>query len=570
MAKRRKKIKLIKPNKSVVAIVIVAILGVATGLAAIALSDSGRAPAAGKTGAANANEKSSLTSNGNGSVAAAGSNNFNIRAAGYSPKTRSPKIAISSPVRTREIGAAGKAIDTILREIESTAPKKKGGVRPNAQTAFRAEALADGAVVTSHRSDQLLSGASNVKLFTTAAALLRLGPEFRFETRFVSDANLSDGVLKGDLWIIGGGDPTLTSQNGWCQGGAHGALMRAAAQLINQGIRRIDGAIVLDDRFFTDAAYHPGWPSRDRGRSHAIDISALCVERHRIEVTARANGNDVSVETDPPLAGWELDKNISVVSKNAAKGIVARIDGNSIRVSGTIAAGSADTTSFFILDGPELFGAVALSAFQNCNITVSGGYRKVGLLENAPRRVFVRLQSPATLAEVVKVTNRESDNLYADMLLKVLGAKCKGEGTFAAGIDAVRETLQNLGVPSAGFAAVDGSGLARDSKISPAATVALLQAMAETPVFDIYKDSLAVGGEPDGTLRKRFREPMYRGRIHAKTGSIDGATALSGYADAAGGETFAFSCITNYTEFGGTFKPDEDRCISEIIKIRSK
>lgn len=556
MSRRRKKQPRIRPRgKSLLLVAVVALLGVGAGVVAVQLSEAAQRRGQRDVAASTA-DKTMLCGTG-------------IADASFTSRARVAKVTISSPARVREMGAAGRTIESVLRDMEAFAPKKKGAARPNAQVSFRAEALADGSVVASHHSERMLSGASNIKLFTTAAALLKLGPDFRFETLFASDAPVEGRTLKGDLWIVGGGDPSLTAQHGWCQGGAWGALSRVAAQLLQMGIDRVDGTLVLDDRLFTDAPYHPGWPARDRGRAHALDVSALCVEHNRIEVGARATENGVELDVTPPLSGWNIENNISIVGRKSDRGIAARVDGRTIRLSGTISPGESDSTSFFLLDGAELFGATALRAFEDCKLRVAGGYRKVGMLETRPQRVLVRLQSPATLAQIVKVTNRESDNLYAEMLLKALGARFKGAGTSAAGVEVVREVLSKLGVTLSGYAAIDGCGLARDSKVSAAAVVELLQAMSETDVFETYKDSLAVGGSGDGTLRKRFREPLFEGRVHAKTGSLDGATALSGYIDALGGETFVFSCITNYDEFAGSFKPDEDRVVRSLTEIRA-
>lgn len=490
---------------------------------------------------------------------------------------REVRPTLSSPARQRALGGAGREIQKVLREMENFVVKKKGASKPNAQIGFFAKSLEDGAVVTSHGSERILSAASNTKLFTTAAALLRLGPDFQFETKFASDAPLHEGVLDGDLWIIGEGDPTLSGEPGFVRaggsygrGGAYGALSRVAAGLASQGIRRIRGSLVLDDRYFSDAAYHPGWPSRDRGRGHALDVSALCVERHKIEVEARVTGDRVAFEVVPPLAGVHVDHAVTVVEKSAARGIVARLDGDTIRITGSIAAGDGGRTSFYMLDGPKLFGWAALRAFDDCHIKTDGGARRAGLLERPPVRSLAIMRTGVTLADVVRVTNRESDNLYAEMMLKVLGARFGSGGTFGAGVAVVRESLQKLGVPVSGFQAVDGSGLARESRASAATLVALLDAMARTPLFEIYKNSLAVGGEADGTLRKRFKEPGMKNRVRAKTGSIDGVTAISGYVDSERGETFIFSSLANYTEFAGSFKPDEDRCVRALAAVGDK
>jgi D-alanyl-D-alanine carboxypeptidase/D-alanyl-D-alanine-endopeptidase (penicillin-binding protein 4) len=489
------------------------------------------------------------------------------KGAATSPAIRAPEAAsrevVKIPVRGASYEKARALLELGIRSLRG--PRKVGKMVEKADVGFLAKSLLTGETVHGSSQEELLSAASNTKLFTTAAALLRLGPDHRFETRFAADVTPRDGILDGDLWIVGGGDPTLTQEHQWCPSGVEAVLARVAEELVKFGVKTVRGSLVLDDRMFAGDRYHPGWPPRDRGKAHALDVSALCVEHDRIQIVADATGSEVAIHTVPRFRGIRLEHAVKVV-KGGNAGIVAHAEADSIRVSGSVAAGSSELTSLYWLDGPALYGYVALDAFATRGLEVTGGLRTPRAGESAPARTLVLLKSAVPLTEVVRVTNQESDNLYAEMLLKALGARFRGQGTFAKGLDVVRETLTSLGIPIDGFAAVDGSGLARDSRISASAIVALLEAMARGPVKETFRDSLALGGGREGTLRKRFRDPVFAGRVRAKTGSLDGVSSLSGYADAGSGETFVFSILVNF-ERGGSSKADEEQLVRRLVEI---
>ncbi|MBL8694898.1 MAG: D-alanyl-D-alanine carboxypeptidase/D-alanyl-D-alanine-endopeptidase [Planctomycetes bacterium] len=458
----------------------------------------------------------------------------------------------------------------IVSEMEN--PKKKGKqvVRSAGEVSLLARSIEQGDLLAQHRPTAMLSGASNTKLFTTAAALTLWGPEHRFETRFASDAPVRDGVLDGDLWVIGGGDPTWTARYGFGDSGSE-LLRRVVAALAGRGIRSIRGKVVLDERLFVDEPYHPGWPRRDRGEPHALDVGPLLLERDALLITARGDSDGAQVSLDPPCTLFELKSTVRVGAPGSASSIRVARSGDEIRVSGSVAKGASAGATIYSLQPGLTFGGALLAALADRGILVSGGLRRAAEGELAPSHVLVLVPSQVPLREIVKVTNEASDNLFADMLLKSLGARFEGEGSFAAGVRAVRGALQRLGVDASGYGAVDGSGLAADSKLSAATTVELLTAMARSPYSQIFRDSLASGGEAGGTLRKRFLEPAFQGRLFAKTGSLDGATALSGYVISASGETIAFSCITNYDERkGGGFKPDEDRIVRALREVNDR
>lgn len=472
--------------------------------------------------------------------------------------------------RLRSAAVASREVLGIVSEMVN--PKKKGKqtVRGAAEVSLLARSLEQGDLLAQHRPTTMLSGASNTKLFTTAAALVLWGPEHRFETRFASDAPVREGVLDGDLWVIGGGDPTWTARYGFGSSGAD-LLRRVVAALASRGIRSIRGKVVLDERLFVDEPYHPGWPRHDRGEPHALDVGPLLLEHDALLITARGDSDGAQVTIDPPCSLLEVKSTVRVGPPGSASSIRVARSGDEIRVSGSVARGASAGATIYSLQPGLTFGGALLAALTERGIPVAGGLRRATAGESAPSQVLVLVPSQAPLREIVKVTNEASDNLFADMLLKSLGARFEGEGSFPAGVRAVRSALRRLGVEDSGYGAVDGSGLAADSKLSAATTVDLLAAMARSPYSQIFRDSLASGGEAGGTLRKRFREPAFQGRLFAKTGSLDGATALSGYVLSASGETIAFSCITNYDERkGGGFKPDEDRIVRALRDVNDR
>ncbi len=482
------------------------------------------------------------------------------------PASVRPRPRASSPERRQELDRVRREIESIVGEMERPRRSSKGIVRPAATVGLVARSLETGESVVAHRASEPRKAASNTKLFSTAAALLRFGADHRFETVFASDAPIERGTLAGDLWVIGGADPTLVTDPSW-RTDPEVAFGNVARALAETGIRRVEGSLVLDDRLFVDAPYHPDWPASDRGMAHALDVSALVVEHDRILVTARATAGEIEVTTRPDLAGGRITSTVRV-APGASSIVVHRVSSTDLRVSGTVAPGETARASFPSLEPTTLFGTALLGSFGRSGLTVARGARRPAQGEAAPQRAIARLPSGVPLADVVAVTNRESDNLLAEMLLKLVGARFASEGSFAGGIRVVREVLAELDVPLAGFDAVDGSGLAHTSRVTPACIVALLEAMARTPECDLYRESLAGGGERGGTLRHRFREPSFAGRVRAKTGSLDGVTALSGYVRTERGETIAFSVLSEYEpRGGGSFKPDEDRIVRALASI---
>ncbi|WP_093116628.1 D-alanyl-D-alanine carboxypeptidase/D-alanyl-D-alanine endopeptidase [Thermoleophilum album] len=338
-----------------------------------------------------------------------------------------------------------------------------------------------GVVVASLRARTRLVPASNVKLFTTAAALELFGPEQRWQTRVVTAAwPDTEGRVSGPLYLVGGGDPTLASGLGGPTAGTGGPTLAALARAVRDaGVRRVDGPIVADASRFDRLTGGPA--SAWRTSIWVGPLSALVVDRG----LAPSGRNFVA---DPALA--------------TAQRFRRALSQLGVAVKGRETLGTAPA------DGREL----------------------------------AELASPP-LSLIVRVTNRDSDNFFAEMLLKQLATRAATPGSTELGLRIERAVLQRLGVQPK---LVDGSGLSRANRASPSEIVRLLRNALRRPWGPQWLRSLPLAGR-EGTLRRRFRSGPARGRCRAKTGTLTGVTALSGYCRARSGERYWFSLLANGT-----------------------
>ena len=327
--------------------------------------------------------------------------------------------------------------------------------------------LGTGQALYSRNADRTLAPASNEKLLTTAAALVRLGPATTLDTvvRAAPDAVLQpDGTLEGDLVLVGAGDPSLNDV----------AMRDLVAQLRRAGIRRVTGAIVGDESLFDN----------------------------------RRGSYDSRFGYDSDLGG--------------ALGAL------------TWGHGRFDSR------GPAFYAASRLRYFLKL-----GKVRVSSRVAVAPSATLdtptLAVHASPTVAELISITNHPSDNFYAETLLKLLGARAGTGGSTAKGIAAAQEALRALGVKAR---MVDGSGLSRVDRIAPHQIVRLLAAMAGRPEGADFRASLAAPGEW-GTLQHRMTGTAARGRCRAKTGTLIGVSALSGYCVDPAGHTIVFSLIEN-------------------------
>jgi len=407
----------------------------------------------------------------------------------------------------------------------------------------------DGQEIFARDADSLYEMASNAKLFTTAAALRRLGQGYRFRTRLVATGQVTDGVLAGDLVVVGGGDPGIS---GRFFGGDRMYVPRSMAQgVVAAGIRTIAGDLVMDDRFFDRTLRAQGWPEDESLWWYAAPVSALSYNDNCLDVTVTGGtraGSPVRVTVRPEVGYGSVVSRASTCGSKRAEGLVFRKgkDGTLI-IEGAIRAGQTRGESIGVDNPPLFFGAALRRALADAGVQLRGTVRLVRAGETLPPKAREIAVWTTDLTRAIDVANKRSQNLFAEMILKTLGAERKGEGTWPAGLAEVLAFCAEIGLPQGSVTLADGSGLSSGNRATPRAVVTLLARMNASPEGQRFLGSLAVNGDPETTLRNRLTEADVRGRIFAKTGTVAsrGVSALSGYAYAPDGSLLVFSILTN-------------------------
>lgn len=393
--------------------------------------------------------------------------------------------------------------------------------------------LLDGTPLYDFQGDAEMVLASNNKLFTSAAALMALEPEYRWTTRVFGDAEV--------LRIVGGGDPSLR-RIGEVD---HAALFldALAQRLADEGIQAV-ARLELDARYFEGPERHPGWPSNQWQNVYCAPASALMLEGGCLEITSESG----SVRTFPEVTqGVDLR-----FAKKEGKSLSAWWGRTPSEITVARSQGRRDeTVRFAVQEQLPIFSAWAHTGLERRGIQVG----EVVVVEpDAPEssgEPLLAWPSFWTLADVLVVVNKQSDNTLAEMVFKTLGREFGTGGSFQGGADAVARILdENQGEGRVLFQG-DGSGMARDAQTplnvsTPQEVCALLRWMAEHPTGPLYFDTLPIAGV-EGRLGQRFRDPVFAPqRIHAKTGFIRGASSLSGYLLLPDQRIAVFSFVVNF------------------------
>jgi D-alanyl-D-alanine carboxypeptidase/D-alanyl-D-alanine-endopeptidase (penicillin-binding protein 4) len=376
--------------------------------------------------------------------------------------------------------------------------------------------LVSGEEVFANRANEAFTPASNMKILTAAAALDRLRPETVFRTSVTTMAPVQDGVVKGDVYLVGGGDPGLVPES----------LFLLAMRLQSQGITRIEGDLVGDDTLFDSMSRPAGWPQRNFHRAFSAPFSALTVNYSAVGVrtvpTVPQNKVQVVVE---PFADFFDVENRGVTSNRTRSIQISRTFRNGrnvIRVSGYQPRGGGETSVVRSVENPTFYTLTGFrTLLRQQGIEVTGSLRSGPAPEKA--RELTHYES-RPLFQLVLDLNKYSSNVMAEMLLKTLA-------------------VQQNGAPTDNLRILDGSGLTEDSLLTPRVLVAALDRTWED--FEIRPEfwaSLPVGGT-DGTLRKRL-QGIGR-RVRAKTGLVRGAVTLSGFAYGPDDRPYAFSILVN-------------------------
>ncbi|MBD2576709.1 D-alanyl-D-alanine carboxypeptidase/D-alanyl-D-alanine-endopeptidase [Oscillatoria sp. FACHB-1406] len=395
--------------------------------------------------------------------------------------------------------------------------------------------------------------ASTVKLLTTAAVLQRLGADYRIRTPIYIEGEAP--ALKR-LILEGRGDPSLDSTQ----------LQTLAAALKAQGVREI-AELVVSDRYYSEASRTSSWEFEDLYFDYAPAISPLILNQNQFALTIapRQTGETVGLSWEDAIAArqWQIsNRAITVATEAEASGIeIQGIFGQPIlEIAGSVAITEEPVTeNISILNPSQYFLDTLRSRLEAEGIRIRSA-RAAQPGERWQQPEFFALESPP-LTELIQTANQNSNNLYAEALLRLLGVNPEGKAAREVGISTLSETLSALGVDPESYRLADGSGLSRHNFVSPSALVQTLAKMAKTPNFADYRNSLAIAGV-SGTLRNRFKNTPLQGKLWGKTGTMDGVSSLAGYLEVGRDRTYAFAIILNRS----TLTPSAQRqAIDEIV-----
>ena len=428
--------------------------------------------------------------------------------------------------------------------------------------------------------DSALAPASNLKLLTTAAALHRLGPDYRFHTYVLSDAPVRDGVLRGDLTLYGTGDPGISDR---FYGRKDEVFQRLIDDLEAAGITEIEGDLIADASFFPGPLRDEGWEQRDLNEHFTAGISALSYNENVVSFRIRPGqvGAPPRVETVPPHSALEVDNTAETVSGRARPRLAILRDDplEPVRITGRMPSNSREVWRQMTVAVPADFvGASFRAALEGRGITVRGATRRVELpIESSVGRIsapalgrpgaqILARHTSRPLSDYLEVVNKESNNLFAEVIFRAVGRSDSGVGSPEASADAVRRTLVALGVETTGLRQYDGSGLSGENRVSAATFVDLIRRMSDGPLWPEYWASLPRAG----TRRELGR--MYRtaaaDNLRAKTGTIDGVSALSGMVRSRDGERLAFSLMVNGSPSQTRAKRVENQIGAQLADFR--
>ncbi|MBD1868334.1 D-alanyl-D-alanine carboxypeptidase/D-alanyl-D-alanine-endopeptidase [Cyanobacteria bacterium FACHB-471] len=401
------------------------------------------------------------------------------------------------------------------------------------------QTLATGETLYEQEAQRYFIPASTAKLLTTAAALHQLGSSFQIRTS-VYQANDSNEMV---LRVVGQGDPSFTDAE----------LRQLAQQIRDRNITHID-RLIGDDQYFQDPILNPNWEWEDVQAGYGAGVNSLILNLNAIALTLspQAVGQPLQLSWSDPVEAqrWQVENNSITTAAEAPEFLQLERELNqpSLRISGQLQVGGEPEVEAIAIPDPSQY---FLRRFQRilaeAGITV-GQVAVATSPANGDEQAIATVTSDP-LSELLIQANRESENLYAEALLRILGATPTNstDSTLEAGIATVETTLTELGVDPESYVLADGSGLSRHNLVSPEALVQTLRAIAQSAEAEVYRESLAIAGV-NGTLQNRFRETPIQGRLFGKTGTASGIVTLSGYLELPDYQPLVFSILVNQSD----------------------
>ncbi|MFH6567998.1 MULTISPECIES: D-alanyl-D-alanine carboxypeptidase/D-alanyl-D-alanine endopeptidase [Pseudomonas] len=396
-------------------------------------------------------------------------------------------------------------------------------------------------IPTVYNADVSMNPASTMKLVTTYAALEMLGPTHQWKTEFYTDGTLNNGILQGNLYLKGGGDPKLNMEKLWL-------LMR---DLRANGVQQVTGDLVLDRNFFEQ----PQLPAfnddgNDKNKPFLVKPDSLMVNLKALRFVARNDSGKVLISVEPPIASIKIDNQVKALNSKQCTGDVrynpvTQADGSVlVTVSGQLADGCNSQTYLSLLDHATYTAGAVRAIWKELGGSIQGQDRQASVPKNA--KLLARAFSP-DLAEIIRDINKYSNNTMAQQLFLSLGAQFRND---ADGDDAkaaqrvVRQWLAKKGITAPHLVMENGSGLSRAERVSAREMAQMLQAAWKSPYAAEFISSMPIAGK-DGTMRKRLKTTAMNGQAHIKTGTLNTVRAISGFSRDSNGNTWAVVAILN-------------------------
>lgn len=457
---------------------------------------------------------------------------------------------------TRTVAELQTRISDILRKSE-LAPAMVG---------IKVASLDTGRVLFEENANKLLRPASNMKLYTVAAALDRLSPDYRFTTSVLAPAQPdAAGILHGDLTIYGRGDPSIAARfNG---GDYFKGLNELASRIVAAGVKRVEGDLVGDETYFKGPQYGSGWTWEDLQWWYGAEISALTINDNALDLIVKpgpAVGSPALITTGPPDPLLTIANRVTTGPKGSRREITLNrgLGAAVLEIGGTLAVDDRGYTAGIGISQPALLFIYLLRAtLAQRGVIITGKSRTVGTISGSteptslPPIELASMQSPP-LSVVAAQTLKPSQNLYTELILRTLGkavplvvsTSAPIRTSEEAGLQVVKTFLKEAGVNPTSLSLTDGSGLSRNDMVTAEATLTLLTYMSRHAQSNAFREALPIAGV-DGTLRNRMKGTPAENNVKAKTGSLSSAASLSGYVTTAAGENLVFSImVNNYPE----------------------
>ena len=453
-----------------------------------------------------------------------------------------------TPVRTTRSVAPTFSSPRSLPALQSSLASILGSRTRAGTWGVMVVSVTRGDTLFSANPDRLLKPASIMKMMTTGVALERFGPAHTFSTTVHRDGAVNGGVLEGNLYLRGGGDPTL-SLRFWNGESPMDALAR---QVAAAGIRSVRGDIIADETAYAPERIPHGWKTTYLGSAYAAPLSALSLNENVVWIVARVENGRPVVELDPPSTALPLTSNVRIGGGR----LVARPNAEGgITVTGGV-SGSTPRRYSLVVKEPPAFAAGALQAsLRAAGIEVQGTVRAGGTPRTAEQIGEVH---SLPLAQIVSYMNRESINHFAELLYRNAARDGGGQASAPAALQALRDFMsKKAGARADDIRVSDGSGLSEADSLTARSMVQLLAYAHRAPWGSVFHASMPVAGESE-LMRRRMRSTPAHGNLHAKTGTTNSVASLTGYVTALNGEVLAFAFIYNGSErFGARATMDE-------------